>query len=83
VLTGTIMPSILTEISFVSSPRTSTTYRAQPIASESREALYQGIARYQASAPHAKIAQLPKGIREINPVVFVWVCRAGAPSRCL
>jgi N-acetylmuramoyl-L-alanine amidase len=62
VLTGTTMPSILTEISFVSSPTDehnlqSTTYRQQ-IA----EALYQGIARYRQSsphaAPHAKVAQL-------------------------
>lgn len=62
VLTGTTMPSILTEISFVSSPTDeqnlqSTTYRQQ-IA----EALYQGIARYRQSspraAPHARVAQL-------------------------
>jgi N-acetylmuramoyl-L-alanine amidase len=62
VLTGTTMPSILTEISFVSSPTDehnlqSTTYRQQ-IA----EALYQGIARYRQSSPHAsphaKVAQL-------------------------
>jgi len=62
VLTGTTMPSILTEISFVSSPTDehnlqSTTYR-QRIA----EALYQGIARYRQSSPHAsphaKVAQL-------------------------
>jgi len=58
VLTGTTMPAILTEISFVSSPADernllSSTYRQQ-IA----EALYQGIARYQQSAPHAKIAKL-------------------------
>jgi N-acetylmuramoyl-L-alanine amidase len=64
VLTGTTMPSILTEISFVSSPTDehnlqSTTYRQQ-IA----EALYQGIARYRQSSPHAsphaKVAQLQK-----------------------
>ena len=62
VLTGTTMPSILTEISFVSSPTDehnlqSTTYRQQ-IA----EALYQGIARYRQSSPrasaHPKVAQL-------------------------
>ena len=58
VLTGTTMPAILTEISFVSSPDDernlqSTTYRQQ-IA----EALYKGIARYQETSPSAKVAHL-------------------------
>jgi N-acetylmuramoyl-L-alanine amidase len=58
VLTGTTMPAILTEISFVSSPEDernlqSSTYRQQIV-----EALYKGIARYQETAPRSKVAQL-------------------------
>ena len=58
VLTGTTMPAILTEISFVSSPTDehnlqSATYRQQIAA-----ALYKGIARYEETSPHAKVAQL-------------------------
>ncbi|HVO59944.1 MAG TPA: N-acetylmuramoyl-L-alanine amidase [Terriglobales bacterium] len=56
VLTGTTMPAILAEISFVSSPADernlqSTTYRQQ-IA----EALYKGIAHYAAANGHVKLA---------------------------
>lgn len=60
VLTGTIMPSILTEISFVSSPEDEHNLQSAAYRQRIAEALYQGIARYQASAPHAKIAQLQK-----------------------
>jgi len=60
VLTGTSMPAILAEVSFVSSPTDennlqSTTYRQQ-IA----EALYTGIAHYQASNRNIKMATAAK-----------------------
>jgi N-acetylmuramoyl-L-alanine amidase len=60
VLTGTSMPAILAEVSFVSSPTDennlqSTTYRQQ-IA----EALYTGIAHYQASNRNVKMATAAK-----------------------
>jgi len=58
VLTGTIMPSILTEISFVSSPADERNLQSEAYRQRIAEALYQGIARYQQSSPRAKIAQL-------------------------
>ena len=58
VLTGTTMPAILTEISFVSSPTDERNLQSETYRQQIAEALYQGIARYQASAPRSKIAQL-------------------------
>ncbi len=58
VLTGTTMPAILTEISFVSSPADERNLQSASYRQQIAEALYQGIARYQQSSPHAKIAQL-------------------------
>jgi N-acetylmuramoyl-L-alanine amidase len=60
VLTGTTMPAILTEISFVSSPADERSLQSAAYRQQIAEALYQGIARYQASAPRTKIAQLQK-----------------------
>ncbi len=58
VLTGTIMPAILTEISFVSSPADEHNLQSATYRQQIAEALYQGIARYQQTAPRAKVAQL-------------------------
>jgi N-acetylmuramoyl-L-alanine amidase len=58
VLTGTTMPAILTEISFVSSPADERNLQSATYRQQIAEALYQGIARYQQSAPRAKVAQL-------------------------
>jgi N-acetylmuramoyl-L-alanine amidase len=59
VLTGTTMPAILTEISFVSSPADERNLQSATYRQQIAEALYRGIARYrQASSPHAKVAQL-------------------------
>jgi N-acetylmuramoyl-L-alanine amidase len=58
VLTGTTMPAILTEISFVSSPADERNLQSASYRQQIAEALYQGIARYQQSSPHAKVAQL-------------------------
>jgi N-acetylmuramoyl-L-alanine amidase len=60
VLTGTTMPAILTEISFVSSPADEHNLQSAAYRQQIAEALYQGIARYQQSSPHAKVAQLQK-----------------------
>jgi len=60
VLTGTTMPSILTEISFVSSPADERKLQSATYREEIAEALYKGIARYQEASPHAKVAQLQK-----------------------
>jgi N-acetylmuramoyl-L-alanine amidase len=58
VLTGTTMPSILTEISFVSSPADEHNLRSDEYRQQIAEALYKGIARYQETASKTKLAQL-------------------------
>src|SRR6266853_4918616 len=58
VLTGTTMPAILTEISFVSSPADERNLQSASYRQQIAEALYKGIARYQESSPRAKVAQL-------------------------
>jgi N-acetylmuramoyl-L-alanine amidase len=60
VLTGTTMPAILTEISFVSSPTDERNLQSETYRQQIAEALYKGIASYEQSAPHARIAQLQK-----------------------
>jgi N-acetylmuramoyl-L-alanine amidase len=57
VLTGTTMPAILTEISFVSSPADEQKLQSEAYRQQIAEALYRGIARYQQSQ-HTKVAQL-------------------------
>lgn len=61
VLTGTTMPAILSEISFVSSPADERNLQNPAYRQEIAEALYQGIARYEQAAPHTKVAQLRTG----------------------
>jgi N-acetylmuramoyl-L-alanine amidase len=58
VLTGTTMPSILTEISFVSSPADERKLQSAEYREQIAEALYQGIARYHQTSSHTKVAQL-------------------------
>jgi len=58
VLTGTTMPAILTEISFVSSPEDERNLQSATYRQQIAEALYKGIARYQETAPRSKVAQL-------------------------
>jgi len=58
VLTGTTMPAILTEISFVSSPADEHNLQSEAYRQQIAEALYKGIARYEQTAQHAKVAQL-------------------------
>jgi N-acetylmuramoyl-L-alanine amidase len=58
VLTGTTMPAILTEISFVSSPADERNLQSATYRQQIAEALYKGIARYQETAPRSRIAQL-------------------------
>ncbi|MGA9528959.1 MAG: N-acetylmuramoyl-L-alanine amidase [Terriglobales bacterium] len=61
VLTGTTMPSILTEISFVSSPADEHNLQSEAYRQQIAEALYKGIARYEEASPHTKVAQLHTG----------------------
>ncbi len=63
VLTGTTMPAILTEISFVSSPEDEHKLQNPAYRQQIAEALYKGIAGYQQTAPHSKIAQLQNPAR--------------------
>lgn len=63
VLKGTTMPAILTEISFVSSPADEQNLQSEAYRQQIAEALYKGIARYEESAPHAKVAQLQPATR--------------------
>ena len=58
VLTGTTMPAILTEISFVSSPDDERNLQSPTYRQQIAEALYKGIARYQETSPRGKVAQL-------------------------
>lgn len=58
VLTGTTMPAILTEISFVSSPADEHNLQSPAYRQEVAEALYEGIVHYHESSSHAKVAQL-------------------------
>jgi N-acetylmuramoyl-L-alanine amidase len=58
VLIGATMPAILTEISFVSSPADERNLQSATYRQQIAEALYQGIAHYQQSSPHTKVAQL-------------------------
>jgi len=58
VLTGTTMPAILTEISFVSSPADERNLQSAAYRQKIAEALYQGVSRYQQSSPRTKVAQL-------------------------
>ena len=58
VLTGTTMPAVLTEISFVSSPADEDNLKSEAYRQRIAEALYKGIARYQAGAHHVQTAQV-------------------------
>jgi len=58
VLTGTTMPAILTEISFVSSPTDERNLQSEAYRQQIAEALYKGIARYEQTAQHPRVAQL-------------------------
>jgi N-acetylmuramoyl-L-alanine amidase len=61
VLTGTTMPAILTEISFVSSPADEHNLQTTGYRQQIAEALFEGIAHYEQSSSHAKVAQLQTG----------------------
>jgi N-acetylmuramoyl-L-alanine amidase len=63
VLTGTTMPAILTEISFVSSPADEHSLQSAAYRQQIAEALFQGIARYEQSSPRMKVAQLQTSAR--------------------
>jgi N-acetylmuramoyl-L-alanine amidase len=60
VLTGTAMPGILAEVSFVSSPTDEQKLRSDGYREQIAEALYKGIARYASNAHPVKVASADK-----------------------
>jgi N-acetylmuramoyl-L-alanine amidase len=56
VLTGTTMPAILAEVSFVSSPDDESSLKSAAYRQQIAEALYKGITRYEASSRRVKMA---------------------------
>jgi N-acetylmuramoyl-L-alanine amidase len=56
VLTGTSMPAILAEVSFVSSPMDEKNLQSSEYRQQIAEALYKGIAKYEASSSRVKLA---------------------------
>jgi N-acetylmuramoyl-L-alanine amidase/putative methionine-R-sulfoxide reductase with GAF domain len=56
VLTGTTMPAILTEISFVSSPSDENSLQSASYRQQIAEALYQGVAHYTEQSGRVKMA---------------------------
>jgi N-acetylmuramoyl-L-alanine amidase len=56
VLTGTTMPAVLAEVSFVSSPTDEAALQNPTYRQQIAEALYKGIARYVEASHHDKIA---------------------------
>jgi N-acetylmuramoyl-L-alanine amidase len=59
VLTGTSMPAILAEISFVSSPEDEDKLESSSYRQAIAEALYKGIGEYAATSHHVNIASVP------------------------
>ncbi len=57
VLTGSAMPGILAEVSFVSSPTDEQKLRSDGYREEIAEALYHGVARYAATSHNVKMAK--------------------------
>ena len=60
VLTGTTMPAILAEVSFVSSPTDEHNLQDPFYRQNIAEALYRGVARYAASSSRSNVASTPK-----------------------
>jgi N-acetylmuramoyl-L-alanine amidase/putative methionine-R-sulfoxide reductase with GAF domain len=60
VLTGSAMPGILAEVSFVSSPADEQKLRSDGYREQIAEALYRGIARYAAASKSVKVASAGK-----------------------
>jgi N-acetylmuramoyl-L-alanine amidase len=56
VLTGTAMPAILAEVSFVSSPSDETALQSEAYRQQIAEALYRGIARYAEDSEQSRTA---------------------------
>jgi N-acetylmuramoyl-L-alanine amidase len=60
VLTGTQMPAVLAEVSFVSSPEDEDKLRSADYRQQIAEALYKGVAKYRSDAKPTKVASARK-----------------------
>ena len=60
VLTGTEMPAVLAEVSFVSSPADESELQRSAYRQQIAEALYQGVSRYAETSPKVKLASAGK-----------------------
>jgi N-acetylmuramoyl-L-alanine amidase len=60
VLTGTSMPAVLAEVSFVSSPADENNLQSASYRQQIAEALYQGLARYSQQDGQVKLASNPR-----------------------
>ncbi len=60
VLTGTQMPAVLAEVSFVSSPADEDRLQSSEYRQQIAQALYQGVAKYYQGVSHAKISRIAK-----------------------
>ncbi len=60
VLTGTQMPAILAEVSFVSSPVDEDNLQSATYRQQIADAIYRGVARYRAETRHTKLASRAK-----------------------
>jgi len=60
VLTGTQMPAVLAEVSFVSSPADEDKLQSEDYRQQIAEALYRGVSKYQADTKPSKIASTQK-----------------------
>jgi len=60
VLTGTQMPAVLAEVSFVSSPADEGQLQSSSYRQQIAEALYKGVAKYREEITHTKVASVQK-----------------------
>ena len=63
VLTGTLMPAVLAEVSFVSSPADEDQLQSSSYRQQIAEALYKGVAKYREEIAHTKVASVQKSPR--------------------
>jgi len=63
VLTGTQMPAVLAEVSFVSSPADEDRLQSSEYRQQIAEALYKGVAKYRDEMKHTKLASVQKSPR--------------------
>jgi N-acetylmuramoyl-L-alanine amidase/putative methionine-R-sulfoxide reductase with GAF domain len=63
VLTGTQMPAVLAEVSFVSSPSDEDKLQSSEYRQEIAESLYRGVAKYREEIKHPKLASVEKALK--------------------